>query len=241
MQWIRSLFFSAGMILSLLVYVPLLMLTAPLSSNTRYRFISAWSGWILWWLKVTCGLTYRVRGNPDVGSKPGIVMCRHESAWETFAVQKLFPPQVWVLKKELLYIPLFGWGLALASPIAIDRKAKSRALDQVGRQGRDRLAMGRWIVIFPEGTRMPPCKVGKFASSGSLLAKKTGSHVVPVAHNAGQFWGKGKFLKKPGVIDVVVGESIDTSEMTAREITAAVENWMREQMAQMPGCDEKSV
>ncbi|RTZ59368.1 MAG: 1-acyl-sn-glycerol-3-phosphate acyltransferase, partial [Gammaproteobacteria bacterium] len=132
-------------------------------------------------------------------------------------------------------------GLALASPIAIDRKAKSRALDQVVRQGRDRLAMGRWIVIFPEGTRMPPCKVGKFASSGSLLAKKTGSHVVPVAHNAGQFWGKGKFLKKPGVIDVVVGESIDTSEMTAREITATVENWMREQMAQMPGCDEKSV
>ncbi len=240
MQWLRSLLFSIGMVVSLLVYVPLLMLTAPLQPDTRYFFISHWSRWILWWLKFTCRLSYRVRGKSPVGDEPGIIMCRHESAWETFATQALFPPQVWVLKKELLYIPFFGWGLALASPIAIDRKARSRALDQVITQGRARLAMGRWIVIFPEGTRMPPCKVGKFASSGSLLAKKTGARVVPVAHNAGQFWGKGKFLKKPGVIDVVIGDAIDVSGLSTREITATVENWMREQMAQLPGCGEKS-
>lgn len=218
MIWLRSLLFFTGMVLSVLVYWPVTLLSWPLPPVTRSRVIGLWAYFITWWLRVTCGLEHRVIGLENLPGEPSVVLCKHQSAWETIAAQTLFPPQAWVLKRELLWIPLFGWALAASRPISIDRSARARALDQMLRQGRQRLQEGRWVVVFPEGTRMPPGVMGKFNPGGAMLAVKAGVPVVPVAHNAGNFWGRRGFLKHPGTIEVRIGPPIDTRGRKAREV-----------------------
>jgi 1-acyl-sn-glycerol-3-phosphate acyltransferase len=182
---------------------------------------------LLWHL---CGLRYRIIGAENIPKSPSIVLSKHQSAWETLAFQEIFPPQVWVLKKELLRIPFFGWGLAMTSPIAIDRSAKKKALEQIVDQGKDRLKQGFWIVVFPEGTRIPPGQRGKYRIGGAWLATHTNVPVVPVAHNAGEFWGRNSFVKHSGTITVSIGQPIDPTGMEAGELNAQVEAWIEAEM-----------
>ncbi len=227
---LRSLLFTMGQVLATLVFAVLALLVAPFPFRIRYAVISRWARFNLWWLKWSCGLDYRVSGTEHIPPRNGIIFCKHQSAWETLALQCIFPPQVWVLKRELLWIPFFGWGLALLEPIAIDRSSPRRALRQLLEQGRQRLESGRWVVIFPEGTRVPPGEHAPFQSGGAVLAARTGYPVVPVAHNAGKYWPRRSFLKYPGTIEVVIGPPVETQGRTPQEINHEAEAWIRAQM-----------
>ena len=207
-------------------YALVVFVTYPLSPLNRYRVISGWSHIMLFLARFICGVRYCVLGTENIPKKPTIVLSKHQSAWETLAFQKIFPPQVWVLKKELLHIPFFGWGLAMTSPIAINRSQGKAALKQIIRQGRDRLQKGLWVIIFPEGTRIDPGKKGRYGIGGAWLSTSTGVSVVPVAHNAGVLWGKNSFIKFPGTITVSIGEPIDPAGMEANELNNKVEEWI---------------
>ena len=221
------------MLLQIIITPPYALFTLacfPLSPHNRYRVTSTWTRGMLFLLRHICGLHYRIIGAENIPKTPSIVLSKHQSAWETLAFQKIFPPQVWVLKQELLRIPFFGWGLAMTSPIAIDRSARKKALEQIVDQGKDRLKQGFWIVIFPEGTRIPPGQRGKYRIGGAWLATHTNVPVVPVAHNAGEFWGRNSFIKHPGVITVSIGKPIDPTGMEAGELNAQVEAWIENEM-----------
>lgn len=228
MLFFRSLLYALGMWLSTLLIAPLAVLTFPFPFTVRYAFITQWARFNLWWLKVSCGLRYRVHGRDRIPSANAIVFCKHQSAWETLALQQIFPPQVWLLKRELLWVPFFGWGLAMLEPIAIDRRAGRRAVEQLVRQGKERLANGRWVVIFPEGTRVAPGQTGRYGIGGAVLAAASGYPVVPVAHNAGAFWPRRGFIKRPGVITVVVGPPIDSRGKDAETIKEEAKAWIED-------------
>lgn len=227
---VRSLLFGLFMTVSVTLFAPLALLTFPLPFAHRYRFISQWARMNLWALGQICGLRYEVRGQENIPADNGIVFAKHQSAWETLALQCIFPAQVWVLKRELLWIPLFGWSLALLEPIALDRKAGRKAVVQLVRQGIERLQKGRWVVIFPEGTRVAPGKRGRYHMGGAVLAEKSGYPVVPMAHNAGEYWARRSLVKWPGTIRVVIGPPIATEGRRAAEILADAEQWIESTM-----------
>jgi len=227
---LRSLVFQLGMWTFTIPFTVISILTFPLSAITRYKLISIWAKTILFWLKISCNINYKVNGLENIPKKPFMILSKHQSAWETLAFQKIFPPQVWVLKRELLWIPFFGWGLAMTSPIAIDRKAGKKSLEHMLRQGIDRVNKGFCIVIFPEGTRIKPKKIGKYYIGGAWLAKKSKINIVPVAHNAGHFWPKNSFLKNPGEITVSIGSSINTSSITPEEANKIAKDWIELEM-----------
>jgi 1-acyl-sn-glycerol-3-phosphate acyltransferase len=185
---------------------------------------------MLWWLKFTCNITYQIKGAENIPSTPCIILSKHQSAWETLAFQQIFPALVFVMKRELLWIPFFGWGLAMTSPIAINRNAGRDALIQLISQGKERLKLGFWVVVFPEGTRIAPHNHGKFHIGGAWLASGTKATVLPVAHNAGLYWPKNSFLKKPGVITVSIGDAFDTSHLRADAVNKRVETWIQQEM-----------
>ena len=227
---IRSLVFQIGMWAFTIPFTIISILTFPLSALTRYKIISLWAKTILFWLKISCNITFKVNGLENIPKKPFMILSKHQSAWETLAFQKIFPPQVWVLKRELLWIPFFGWGLAMTSPIAINRKAGKKALEQMLWQGIDRIKKGFCIVIFPEGTRIKPKEIGKYHIGGAWLANKAKINIIPVAHNAGYFWPKNSFLKKPGEITVSIGLSINTSSITPEEANKIAKDWIELEM-----------
>ncbi len=230
---IRSTIYMALQVIITAPYAIFTLACFPLSAHNRYRVTSTWTRTMLFLLRIICGVKYRVLGEENIPSTPSIVLSKHQSAWETMAFQKIFPPQVWVLKKELLRIPFFGWGLSMTSPIAIDRSSGKAALDQVVEQGRDRLKQGFWVVIFPEGTRIAPGKKGKYKIGGAWLATHTDAPVVPVAHNAGEFWGRNAFVKHPGTITVSVGKPIDQTGLEANQVNAKVEEWIEQETARI--------
>ena len=221
------------MLLSAAVYAPLMLPTVVLPFALRYRLISAWARFQLIVLKHLCRLDYRVEGREHLPGGAAIILSKHQSAWETIAFQGIFPPQTWVLKRELLWIPLFGWALALLRPIAIDRSAGRKAIEQVIEQGRERLQSGIWVVVFPEGTRVAPGTRKRYAMGGAVLAAETGYPVVPVAHNAGSFWLRRGFLKRPGIVRVVIGPMIDSRGQKAEEIIKQVEEWIENKMVEL--------
>jgi 1-acyl-sn-glycerol-3-phosphate acyltransferase len=235
MIWLRSALFALGLLVTTPIYSVIALATFPLHPVTRYRIISGWSVIMLFWLKVTCGIRYRVIGAENIPAAPTIILSKHQSAWETLAFQSIFPPQVWVMKRELLRVPFFGWGLAMTSPVAIDRSAGREALKQLVEQGRDRLQRGFWVVIFPEGTRIKPGERGKYNIGGAWLATHTGTPVLPVAHNAGEFWGKGAFVKHPGMITVSIGNPIDPKGLKTGDLNQQVEDWIEAEMLRIGG------
>ncbi len=158
-------------------------------------------------MRIICKLSYEVQGVENIGAQPGIVFAKHQSTWETLTLNFWFTPQSWVVKRELLWAPIFGWGMYMMNPIALDRGAGKKAIEQLVEQGRERLEKGRWIIIFPEGTRIAPGKKGRYRIGGAILAERTGYAVTPVAHNAGEFWPRRQFIKKPGVIQVRIGRA----------------------------------
>jgi 1-acyl-sn-glycerol-3-phosphate acyltransferase len=150
-------------------------------------------------------------------------------------LQQILPPQVWVLKKELMRIPFFGWAIGMVEPVPLDRKAGRRALDELVKAGTDRLERGLWVVMFPEGTRVAPGERGKYRIGGAVLAEKSGHPIVPVAHNSGSFWPRRSLAKRPGVIDVVVGPPIPTRGREPAAIMADVEQWIENEVARLEG------
>lgn len=226
---LRSSLFAAFQLLITPVFAVIALLTFPLPALMRYRIITVWTRWVMWASRVICGIRYRVVGAENIPKEPCIILAKHQSAWETMGFQLIFPPQVWVLKKELLRVPFFGWGLAMLSPIAIDRSSRRQALQQLVEQGRQRLTAGFYIVIFPEGTRIAPGKRGKYRAGGARLAVQTNTPVLPVAHNAGLRWGKNAFLKYPGVVTVSIGPLIQP-DGDAESLARRVEDWIEHEM-----------
>lgn len=233
MTALRSAIFAAALVIVTLPYAVLSVLTFPLSRMTRFRVISGWSKIMLTVAKHVCGLDYRVEGRENLPARPCVILSKHQSAWETLAFQTVFPPQVHVLKKELLWIPFFGWGLAMMSPIAIDRSKGRAALRQLARLGKERILQGFWVVIFPEGTRVEPGTRRKYQPGGAWLAVQTGAPVIPVAHNAGLYWAKNAFLKHPGTITMRIGPAIPTEGRDSGEVIAEVERWIELQQTEL--------
>ncbi len=227
---LRSLVFAAALLLITPPYALFALATFPLPAQMRFRLISGWSRAVIALAQVVLGIRYRVEGLEHLPSQPAIILAKHQSAWETLAFQVIFPPQVLVLKRELLWIPFFGWGLALMSPISIDRSKGTSALKRMLAQGRERLSQGFWIAIFPEGTRVAPGTRGEYRVGGAWLAVKTGALVVPVAHNAGLFWRRNAFIKRPGTVTVLIGEPISPEGLTPEALNAQVEEWIESRM-----------
>jgi 1-acyl-sn-glycerol-3-phosphate acyltransferase len=221
-QLFRSLLFTVYMMLSACLFGLVMALGFWLPYNAQFSIARFWARILFWVLERLCGLKYVVEGREHIPSGNHIVMSNHTSAWETIAQFLIFPPQVWVLKRELLWIPFFGWGLKLLRPIAINRGEGHRAVNQVVEQGKARLADGLWVIIFPEGTRIVAGKTGKFGVSGALLAIAAGKSVVPLSHNAGMFWRRRGFLKKPGTIRVIIGEPIESAGKNPRVLNQEV-------------------
>lgn len=231
--YLRSALFLAGQVLSTLLLGPTMLLLRPFPFETRYAAANLWVRFNLWLLARVCGLSFEVQGQEHIPDRSGLICCKHQSAFETIALQAIFPPVVFILKRELLRIPIWGWAMATLEPIAIDRQAKSKALKQILRDGVDRIRAGRWVVLFPEGTRVAPGQKGRYGASGGMLAQKAACPVVPVAHNAGEYWAKHGFLKFPGVIRVVIGPMLDGAELGAAEINQRVEEWIEARMAEL--------
>ncbi|MFT5232465.1 MAG: 1-acyl-sn-glycerol-3-phosphate acyltransferase [Candidatus Krumholzibacteriia bacterium] len=230
MQTIRSFFFYVGIGVASLFLPVVMLVTLPCSTITRQKALAAWSGQIINMLRVFCRLDFQVSGSENIPAGPAIILCKHQSSWETFALQVVFPAQTWVLKRELLYIPFFGWGLMFARAIGIDRGSPKKALNQVINQGRDRLERGLWVVVFPEGTRSKPGTSLKYNAGGAMLASRTGYPVVPVAHNAGYFWNPGRFCITPGTIRITIGPTLESQGRRAGEINAESEQWIERAM-----------
>lgn len=233
MVFLRSLIFLLLQILITVFFALAALFSFPLSPLTRYRIISGWALSVMWLLRVLCGIRMEVRGAENIPAEPHIVMCKHQSAWETIALQKVFPPQVWVLKRELLFIPFFGWGLAMASPIAINRSNGKEAIRQLLAQGKDRLKKGFCVVIFPEGTRVPYGQRGKYKIGGAMLSAHSKTPVIPVAHNAGKLWGRNSFMKYPGLITMSIGTPISPEGLKADEINQRVEAWIEAEVERL--------
>ena len=229
MSRLRSSLFALALVVVTPPYAVLALLTAPLPRLTRYRVISGWSRLVMWIARVLCGIRWQVEGGERLPSRPAVILAKHQSAWETMAFQLIFPPQSYLLKRELLWLPFFGWGLALMSPIAIDRMRGLAALRELVRRGKERLAQGFWVVVFPEGTRVAPGERRKYQLGGALLAEHSGAPVVPVAHNAGLLWPRNAFIKRPGMITVRIGPVIDSAGRDAASINALAEQWIEEQ------------
>ncbi len=236
MTALRSGLFALALLLVTPPYALLALATFPLPRLARYRIISGWSRLVIHLARTLIGIRWRVEGAEHLPGRPSIILSHHQSAWETMAFQVIFPPQVHVLKRELLWIPFFGWGLALMSPIAIDRRRGVAALRSIARRGRERLAQGFCVVVFPEGTRVAPGERRPYQLGGAWLAADSGAPVVPVAHNAGLFWPRNAFLKRAGTITVRIGPVIESAQRDAQTINRLAQQWIDEQQKDLcPG------
>lgn len=228
----RLALFYFGVIPAAMIIATFGWLCAPFPAIWCYRIITSWSHFFIWWAKIVCGLKYQVIGRENLPPAPFIVLCNHQSMWETIFMQVLLPPQSWVLKRELLWIPFFGWGLALIKPIAVYRN-RLADIKFILAQGVKRIKQGRCVVFYPEGTRLAPGTTKRFSRTGSALAIEAQVPVVPIAHNAGNFWPRGPWIKQPGLITVCIGLPIAVSGQDTTSITTTAEKWINEAKAQL--------
>lgn len=235
MRLLRSILFNVGVLIITPLFSVLAIALFPLPAVLHSRIVSSWAYVVIFWLKLTCDLSYRVIGKENIPNHSCVLLAKHQSAWETIAFQTIFPPQIWVMKRSLLLIPFLGWAFAALKAIAIDRSAGREALKQLVSQGKDRLARGLWVVIFPEGTRIAPGQKGKYHIGGAWLASHTQATVVPVAHNAGEFWRKNSFIKTPGVITISIGKPIDATNLKPDALNQMVEDWIESEMPKLRG------
>jgi len=219
---IRSIVFTILMFITAFIASVLCLLTFWMPYEKRYPYLVAWPKFMVWLAKHLCGINYVVKGKENIPKDNAIIVCNHQSTWETLAFFALFPHACFVLKHELLMIPVFGWGLRLLEPIAINRKNSTGALEQVIKQGTERLKQNRCIAIFAEGHRMPVGQLGKFKIGAAKLAIKTASPIIPVAHDAGKYWRRRGLIKKPGTITVTIGTAIAPDGMNAAALTNSV-------------------
>jgi len=233
---LRSLIYFGAMVISVLVFGLLIaLLGGLLPGGFSDRMATRWGRVNLWLQRAICGLHYEIAGMENIPAGPCIVMSKHQSTWETIALRGLLrPDQSWVLKQELMRIPVFGWALRFAKSIPIDRTAGRRAVLKVVESGRARLAEGRCVVIFPEGTRTAPGTRRKYGMGGGVLAERSGAPVIPIAHNAGVFWRRRGVKKYPGTIRVVIGPAIESNGRKASEIMRDVESWIEATQERLP-------
>lgn len=231
----RSALFFVGYAIFIVLFSLLgLTLGMLLPHRPRQRLITTGNALIVRWFSLACGVRLIVKGLENIPDKPFVALSKHQSAWETFYLQRLFCPVSTILKRELLRIPFFGWGLALTRPIAIDRANPRDAMRQVLDQGLQRLQDGSNVLIYPEGTRIPFGQVGKYGRSGAALALKAGVPVIPVAHDAGRCWPGNGWIKYPGTIHVVIGEPLPTEDTDSRQLTEAAQDWIESTVARFP-------
>ena len=229
MLFLRSLLYFLGSAIVLIVLVTIALVLFFIPLKARYAILSKWSFFCMWWLRITLNIKFNVIGKENIPTTACVIISNHQSTWETLAFQKIFPHQTWVLKQELLQIPVFGWGLLLLKPIIIDRGEKLKALKKMIKQGADRLKEGIFVVVYPEGTRQPYGQLGEYQNGAIAISKKTGCDILPVFHNAGKLWPKGSFVKHPGIISVVIGEPISVQGKSATELTKEIKDWTQAQ------------
>ena len=235
---VRSLVYFLALVISILLFGLILALFGWfLPASWKEPIGNAWGDVNVWALKAFCGLRHRITGAENLPREPAIIMAKHQSAWETIVLRSIIRgQQAWVLKRELMWIPVFGWAMAVMNPIAIDRKAGRKAARQVIEQGIRALEVGRYVIVFPEGTRTAPGSRGRYGIGGALLAEHSGYPVIPIAHNAGVFWKRRGFKKYPGTIDVIVGKPMPSKGRKASAIIRDVERWIEGEMDKLPGC-----
>jgi len=225
-NYIRSIVFYIGYNVSLfvvgLVSLPLLLLPVKVAAPV----VLLWNRFVLLWLRICCGIHYEINGDLKAIPRPCVVVVNHQSPWETIFLQLHFYPLTTVLKRELLRIPFFGWGMRILRPIAIDRSSPMQALKQIKKVGAERLREGQSVLIFPEGTRQPVNKLGNFARSGADIAKSAGVPIVMVSHNAGEYWANKKILKTPGKVVVYISSAINVDDKNTKEVMLDIQRWM---------------
>ncbi|MEX3930651.1 lysophospholipid acyltransferase family protein [Paraburkholderia phymatum] len=232
MRFIRSLLLLIFFAVFTIPYATACFLAFPfLRADNRYWMAVGWCRVTLAVVRVLNGIRYEVQGIENLPRGPAVLLSKHQSAWETLAFPALMPrPLCYVFKRELLYVPFFGWALGLLKMIHIDRKEGKNAFASVTRQGARRMSEGAWVIMFPEGTRTPTGKQGKYKTGGARFAVATGAVVVPIAHNAGRVWPRNSFTKYPGIVTVSIGKPIDTTGLTPDEVNTRVETWIEAEM-----------
>jgi 1-acyl-sn-glycerol-3-phosphate acyltransferase len=230
---LRSLAFALFQIVLTPLYALAVFALAWLAPVPRYRFITHWCALNLWAARWICGIRSRVVGLDNLPGTPHIVACKHSSTWETLFLTRLLPPLAYVAKKELLALPFFGWAFRLASPITIDRKAGPDAMAQISAQGRERFAQGFWIILYPEGTRIPVGKRVRYKTGAARLAIDMRVPILPIAHNAGWLWPKGVMRKRPGTITLSIGKPIAPDSMDPAQLMQAVEAWIEGEVSRL--------
>ena len=231
MLWLRSLLFSIFFIGYVPIASSLCIPALLLPLKYRHGLVRFFLGIIISVLTVLCGIRYTVKGLENIPKdRTGVILSKHQSAWETFLLPLLFHEPAAIVKRELLWVPFFGWGLAVIEPIVINRKARSSAMQQIIAKVMRALKEGRWVLIFPEGTRTAMGQVGQYKLGGARLAVAAECPVIPVAHNAGRFWPKRKFTKQPGIVQVVIGPPIESAHRTPEEVMQLAKTWIEETM-----------
>jgi 1-acyl-sn-glycerol-3-phosphate acyltransferase len=245
MIWLRSLLFFICLIVYTPIYAIFCLVTFPfLNQSARYRVIQFWCKSIIYFLELFCQVRFQVIGQEHIDAvidQPVIILSKHQSAWETIAFLQIFPKELcFVFKRELLWIPFFGWVIALLNMIHINRADKSSSGISVANQGKDRLKAGKWIILFPEGTRTPVGSHKPYRKGGARLASLTNATVLPVAHNAGHCWPRNSFMKYPGLITVSIGPAISSTGKSGDELHNEVENWIEGEMRRIdPGAYQR--
>lgn len=229
-----SAVFLAGSIIMTFVFGSLVVLCIIFPFKVRYRMGKGWAKAVLKLAEICCGVRHEVEGLEHINAdSAAIVLSNHQSAWETLAFRCLLPPQTSLFKQSLLWIPFWGWAMATLKPIAIDRNNKHAALRKLISHGTEALKQGLWVVVFPEGTRMPVSEMGNFSAGGAMLAQKSGYPVIPIAHNAGKFWPRYSFLKYPGTIKVKIGSPIESKSRKTADINKEAEDWIIQAMREI--------
>jgi 1-acyl-sn-glycerol-3-phosphate acyltransferase len=230
MSWLRSILYSLVMVVFTPLFVTVFLLFFWLPLRQRHLFCRGWVWTAIWMIEHILDIRYEVRGTENIPPGACVVMSKHQSAWETIVLQKIFLGSVFVMKQELYRIPFFGWALALNPMVGINRAAGRDALRQVVSRGSERLKEGYRVIIYPEGTRIAPGKKGEYKRGGSILARQAGFPVCPVALNAGELWAKNAFVKNPGLVTVSIGPAIEPGNLKAEEIGRRAETWIEEEM-----------
>ena len=233
MVWLRSFLFQVYFYVSVCIFAIGCVIGSPFGYRLIFAIARTWGKSMLFVGKYLCGLDYVVEGRENIPDEPSVIMIKHTTVFETYAQLAIFPPQTWVLKRELLWIPLFGWGLAAMKPIAINRGAGHTAVTQVIKQGKERLRDGIWVTIFPEGTRVGLGQTKKYGISGAALACDAQVPVLPVAHNAGDLWPRRGLKKEPGLIRVCIGPPIHPGDTPPKELNLKVQAWVESKMSEI--------
>ncbi len=229
--FLRSLSFNLFGWITILLGATVVLLTFWAPQRFHWWVCLSWCRFATWSVDFFCGINVAVEGRENIPDEPCLIMLKHTSTFETFWHVTIFPQTAWVVKREMMWIPLIGWAINLAlDPIAINRESGRSAIKQVIEQGKEKFARGIWVSVFPEGTRMPPGETRRYGSSGAALARDAGVKILPIAHNAGDLWQRRSFIKRPGTVRVRIGPLIDPAERPPKEVNLIAQEWIETQM-----------